>query len=165
MEKIIREIFPERKEFFDKCGVTKDAFEKSNYIRSNYLSPGYMCNPPDRLDGFHDYCNPLGCREKHDPGRSRENLTSYLHDRRVFELWSEGDWVVADALYSLASAGECALCGKKVVKVSPDHIGPLSCGFQQLPFFTPTCRSCNSSKNRRMSKKDIKLHCCLGNIP
>lgn len=146
--------FPERAPYFDKYGYKIAAFEKSNFIRSKWLSPGFMCNPPDRLDGFHDYC--ILCRPKSDPGRSRENLASYTHDRRVFELWSEGDWLVADKLYSLAGKGICAHCGKQVEKISPDHIGPLACGFKQLALFTPMCRSCNSSKNRRMTLGDIK---------
>jgi len=160
-EKVIREMFPERTEIFDKHGISKDAFEQSNHIRSNYLSPGFMCNPPDRLDGFHDYCNPLGCRENHDPGRSKENLNSYQHDRRVFEYWSEGDWLVADALYRKAGTGSCYICGKKLKKISPDHVGPLACGFKHFPFFLPTCRPCNASKNRRLFKTDVDrlIHC------
>jgi Alw26I/Eco31I/Esp3I family type II restriction endonuclease len=148
-------IFPERSSFFKKHGFSKDAFEKSNYIRSVYLSPGFMCNPPDRLDGFHDYCHL--CRATKDPGRSPENLKSYLHDRRVFELWSDGDWLVADALYNSAGPGKCYICGKKLKKISPDHVGPLACGFKQLPLFLPTCGPCNSSKNRRMFLSDIKI--------
>lgn len=155
-ETLFRETFPERGDFFDKYGLTDEAFRKSNYIRSSLLSPGFMCNPPDRLDGFHDYCNPLGCRENHDPGRSKENMSSYQHDRRVFEYWSGGDWIVADALYRKAGAGACYLCGKKIKKISPDHVGPLACGFKHIPFFLPTCKPCNSSKNRRMSKSDVK---------
>lgn len=148
-------IFPERTSFFKKHGFTKEAFEKCNYIRSVYLSPGFMCNPPDRLDGFHDYCHL--CRATKDPGRSPENMKSYLHDRRVFELWSDGDWLVADALYNSAGPGNCYICGKKLKKISPDHVGPLACGFKQLPLFLPTCGSCNSSKNRRMFLSDIKI--------
>lgn len=148
-------IFPERAKFFKQDGFSKLAFEKSNYIRSNYLSPGFMCNPPDRLDGFHDYCHL--CRATQDPGRSPENMKSYLHDRRVFELWSEGDWLVADALYNSAGPGKCYICGKKVKKISPDHVGPLACGFKQLPLFLPTCGPCNSSKNRRMFFTDIQI--------
>lgn len=148
-------LFPERSTFFKKYGYTKVAFEKSNYIRSVYLSPGFMANPPDRLDGFHDYCHL--CRATQDPGRSPANLKTYLHDRRVFELWSDGDWLVADALYSSAGAGTCYICGKKLKKVSPDHVGPLACGFKQLPLFLPTCGPCNSSKNRRMFLSDVKV--------
>lgn len=155
-EKVIIEIFSERKDYFDKYGLSEEAFVRTNFIRSNYLSPGFMCNPPDRLDGFHDYCN-LGCRENHDPGRSKENLSSYQHDRRVFEYWAEGDWLVADALYNKAGAGSCYICNKSMPKISPDHVGPLACGFKQIPFFLPTCISCNSSKNRRLFKTDIDL--------
>jgi len=155
IEERLEKIFPERVDFFKKLGFSKEAFEKSNYIRSVYLSPGFMCNPPDRLDGFHDYCHL--CRATKDPGRSPENLKSYLHDRRVFELWSDGDWLIADALYNSAGAGKCYICGKKLKKISPDHVGPLACGFKQLPLFLPTCGPCNSSKNRRMFLSDIEI--------
>lgn len=150
---IYKECFPERKSYFDKNGVTLTAFEDSNYVRNKYLSPGFMANPPDRLDGFHDYC--FHCRPNKDPGRHADNMRSYNHDRRTFKWWAEGDWLVADALYNFAGKGACSSCGKKVRKISPDHVGPLSCGFKQIPYFIPLCNNCNSSKNRRMTLSDI----------
>jgi Alw26I/Eco31I/Esp3I family type II restriction endonuclease len=151
----LRALFPEREDVFDLIGFKSKAFEETNHLRSTWLSPGFMANPPDRLDGFHDYC--LKCRGSNDPGRSSLNLRSYQHDRRAFQWWAEGDWFLADALYTAAGAGTCSICGKSVDKVSPDHIGPLACGFKQLPLFAPTCRSCNSSKNRRMRAADVAL--------
>ncbi len=150
--KELKTIFPERFNILDND--YKGVFENSMHIKSNYLSPGFMANPPDRLDGFHDYC--LNCRQKNDPGRSEENMASYNHDRRAFAWWAEGDWLVADALYNKASAGVCSNCGKTVEKVSPDHIGPLACGFKHIPLFSPLCQSCNSSKNRRFTAADVK---------
>ncbi len=150
----IAHLFPERLKRFGKPENIVLFFEESFYIRSNYLSPGFMSNPPDRLDGFHDY--GLCCRKTKDPGRSDENLRSYNHDRRTFKWWAEGDWLVADTLYNAAGEGVCVLCGRKEKKISPDHIGPLACGFKQIPSFRPTCRNCNSAKNRRMSLIDIK---------
>lgn len=145
--------FPERAEYFDSGGITVEAFEASRHVRTNNLSPGFMGNPPDRLDGFHDYC--VFCRKKNDPGRFDENMRTYNTDRRAFEWWSEGDWKLADQLYNTAGEGQCLICGEEVDRVSPDHVGPLSCGFKQIPLFAPTCRSCNSSKNRRMSAQDV----------
>jgi Alw26I/Eco31I/Esp3I family type II restriction endonuclease len=152
---LLLELFPERKLFFDKVGFSPEAFQRSNYVRSSWLSPGFMCNPPDRLDGFHDYCAP--CRPVHDPGRSKDNLRSYNHDRRAFQWWAEGDWFLADALYNSAGPGKCVICDKRTDKVSPDHVGPLACGFKHIPVFLPTCDACNSSKNRRMSLEDVKF--------
>jgi Alw26I/Eco31I/Esp3I family type II restriction endonuclease len=149
------ELFPERTEYFTRLGITKEAFERSNRVRSRWLSPGYMANPPDRLDGFHDYC--VACRAKNDPGRSDENLRSYQRDRRAFEWWAEGDWMMANDLFNSAGKGACAICGTRVDRVSPDHVGPLACGFKQLPLFIPTCKPCNSSKNRRMRLRDVQL--------
>lgn len=151
---MLDDLFPERAPFFRDFGVNTVAFEKSNYLRSKWLSPGFMGNPPDRLDGFHDYC--IYCRASNDPGRSKRNLRSYTHDRRAFEYWAEGDWALADALYNSAGPGVCVICGKQVDPVSPDHVGPLSCGFKQQPLFVPTCQSCNSAKNRRMREADVK---------
>lgn len=147
-------LFPERTAAFDALGVSKEAFEETNSVRTGWLSPGFMGNPPDRLDGFHDYC--LVCRPLKDPGRSALNMKSYNHDRRAFEWWSEGDWLMADALYNSAGSGTCTVCDDPTDPVSPDHIGPLSCGFKQLPLFSPVCPACNSSKNRRMTLEDVK---------
>lgn len=158
-EEAIRELFshffPERLEYFKKYGISKPAFENSRHLRSYRLSPGFMGNPPDRLDGFHDYHG--SCRKKNDPGRSDLNMRSYNHDRRSFEWWAEGDWGLADALYNLAGPGACSFpgCGKVLGKVSPDHVGPLACGFKQLPLFMPTCQNHNSAKNRRFTFNDV----------
>lgn len=147
--------FPERIPFFKKHGVTTAAFEKSNHIKSQKLSPGFMGNPPDRLDGFHDY--DLTCRKANDPGRFDKNMRSYNHDRRTFEWWAEGNWAIADALYNSAGEGICVVegCNEYLMKVSPDHVGPLACGFKQLPLFLPMCQKHNSSKNRRFTLTDV----------
>ncbi|HFL9475791.1 TPA: Alw26I/Eco31I/Esp3I family type II restriction endonuclease, partial [Escherichia coli] len=55
-----------------------------------------MANPPDRFDGFHSFNRC--CRSIADKGRTKENLKSYVTDRRVFEYWVDGDWVAADRL-------------------------------------------------------------------
>lgn len=151
-------IFPERQAFFDEFGVSKTAFEKSNYINSKaWLTPGFKANPPDRLDGLHDY--HFDCSDNHDPGRSVANMRTYNHDRRSFEFWAEGNWAVADMLYNLAGIGYCVDCPEESeeIKISPDHIGPISCGFKQLPLFNPMCTGHNSSKNRRFTKRDVDL--------
>jgi Alw26I/Eco31I/Esp3I family type II restriction endonuclease len=151
----LRKMFPERRAVFDEYGVTPAAFQKSRALRSFWLSPGFMGDPPHRFDGLHDYC--LTCRPGSDPGRSVENLKSYAHDRRTFEWWVEGDWLLADALFNLAGEGVCDICGKAVQRVSPDHSGPLACGFKHMALFIPTCHRCNSSKNRRMRARDVSF--------
>lgn len=126
--------FPEKFpdiEIFD-AGNYEEFFSKSQHIRSTKLSPGYMGDCPHRLDGLHDYCT--FCRKRNDPGRSDENMRTYNHDRRAFMWWAEGDWKIADTLYNSATAGVCVNCGKKIKKISPDHVGPLACGFQQNAF-------------------------------
>ncbi len=151
-------LFPERAEYFGSLGLTVRAFEASKHLRTNWLSPGFMGNPPDRLDGFHDYCT--FCRKQGDPGRSDANMRTYNHDRRSFEWWAEGDWYIADALYNSAGPGACAMSGCKetnLEKVSPDHVGPLACGFKQLPLFLPTCNAHNSAKNRRFTLSDVNV--------
>lgn len=152
---LVRELFPEKHAFFDEHGVTPLAFKKSRALRSYWLSPGFMGDPPHRFDGLHDYC--LTCRQGSDPGRSVENLKSYAHDRRTFEWWVEGDWLLADALFNLAGKGVCDICQKPVARVSPDHSGPLACGFKHMALFIPTCQRCNSSKNRRMRARDVSF--------
>lgn len=147
--------FPEKANdisLFD-AGDYEQFFSRSQHIRSTKLSPGYMGDCPDRLDGIHDYCT--FCRKRNDPGRSDENMRTYNHDRRAFMWWAEGDWKIADALYNSATSGTCVNCGRKVKKISPDHVGPLSCGFQQNAFFEPLCGRCNSAKNRRFTFDNV----------
>jgi len=119
------------------------------------LSPGAMSNAPDRFDGFHSF-NQC-CRSKADKGRSQTNLKAYTTDRRVFEYWTEGNWIAADRLMGqirayfgneLCSNGHSGPC-------SADHIGPLSLGFTHRPEFQLLCNPCNSAKNNRMSLKDV----------
>jgi len=69
-------LFPERSGMFATHGISAEAFDESRHLRTSWLTPGYMGDPPDRLDGFHDYC--VYCREQNDPGRSKENLPSGL---------------------------------------------------------------------------------------
>ena len=148
--------FPEKESnihLFDS-GDYENFFSKTQYMRSTMLSPGFMGDCPHRLDGMHDYCT--FCRKQNDPGRSDENMRTYNHDRRAFMWWTEGDWMLADKLYNRASAGTCTNCGKHVEKISPDHVGPLSCGFKQNGFFEPLCDRCNSAKNRRFTFEDVK---------
>lgn len=148
--------FPEKKDdiaLFD-AGEYETFFSKTQHIRSTKLSPGYMGDCPHRLDGLHDYCT--FCRKGNDPGRSDSNMRTYNHDRRAFEWWAEGDWKVADTLYNSASTGICVNCGREVKKISPDHIGPLSCGFKQNGFFEPLCGRCNSAKNRRFTLENVE---------
>lgn len=152
---IILHTFPEKKNdiiLFDH-GQLEAFFSKTQFIRTTKLSPGYMGDCPHRLDGIHDYC--LYCRKKNDPGRSDENMRTYNHDRRAFMWWAEGDWKTADTLYNSATSGTCINCGETVSKISPDHVGPLSCGFKQNAFFEPLCGRCNSAKNRRFTFDNV----------
>lgn len=154
--KLVLSNFPEKEadiDLFD-AGDYEGFFLKTQHIRSTKLSPGYMGDCPHRLDGIHDYCT--FCRKKSDPGRSDENMSTYNHDRRAFMWWAEGDWKVADAIYNKAGTGKCANCGKIVKKVSPDHVGPLACGFKQNGFFEPLCGRCNSAKNRRFTYDNVR---------
>ncbi len=120
------------------------------------LSPGAMSNAPDRFDGFHSFNRC--CRGKADTGRHSTNLRSYTTDRRVFEFWSEGDWIAADRLMGLVKSAlreeACADGGSG--PATADHIGPLSLGFCHRPEFRLLSRAANSSKNNRMTKWDVE---------
>lgn len=144
---------------------TIDIHQYKQYINDNFvnkcvkgkLSPGVMCNPPDRLDGFHTY--NACCRSHEDTGRHRENLARYSQDRRAYENWAEGDYTLAnrlmDAFQSYTKEEICPVCGKKS-RMSADHIGPISLGFTHRGKFNPMCSSCNSKKNNRLTLNDIK---------
>lgn len=153
---IVLEDFPEKAEdieLFD-AGEFEAFFSATQHIRTSKLSPGFMGDCPHRLDGIHDYCT--FCRKRSDPGRSDENMRTYEHDRRAFMWWAEGDWKAADTLYNSAGPGICVNCGKHTRKISPDHVGPLACGFKQNAFFKPLCGKCNSAKNRRFTFSDVR---------
>ncbi|PSB28671.1 Alw26I/Eco31I/Esp3I family type II restriction endonuclease [Chlorogloea sp. CCALA 695] len=119
------------------------------------LSPGAMSNAPDRFDGFHSF-NQC-CRSEADRGRNKSNLQSYTTDRRVFEYWTEGDWIAANRLMGQIRAifgGESCLNGHPG-PCSADHIGPISLGFTHRPEFQLLCKPCNSAKNNRMTLRDV----------
>ncbi|MDU1059506.1 MAG: Alw26I/Eco31I/Esp3I family type II restriction endonuclease [Leclercia adecarboxylata] len=137
---------------------------KEQYIpqESRMLSPGAMANPPDRFDGFHSFNRC--CRATADKGRTKENLKSYVTDRRVFEYWVDGDWVAADRLMGQVRTNdifikeECLNSGNGSLHPMPcqaDHIGPISLGFSHRPQFQLLCKSCNSAKNNRMYLSDV----------
>ncbi len=121
------------------------------------LSPGAMSNAPDRFDGFH--CDNLCCRKHADKGRSKENLQTYVTDRRVFEYWSAGDWVAADRLMGLvrSTLSEATCRNGHSGPCAADHIGPISLGFCHRPRFQLLCTPCNSAKNNRMYLSDVVL--------
>lgn len=122
---------------------------------SSRFSPGAMCNPPDRFNGFHSYA--LCCRTKFDTGRHTENMQTYNQDRRAYEEWSDGDYNLANRLmgeFHKCPPMKCPKCGT-IAKMSADHIGPISLGFCHSKYFAPMCKSCNSAKNNRFTKDDV----------
>ena len=122
------------------------------------LGPGAMSNAPDRFDGFHHFNRC--CRGRADPGRSKQNLSTYSTDRRVFEHWCGGDWIAADRLMgqfpSAFTAHQCRIEGCNENVLTADHIGPVSLGFAHRPSFGLMCKGDNSSKNNRMTLFDVK---------
>lgn len=120
------------------------------------LSPGAMSNAPDRFDGFHSF--NLCCRKIADRGRNETNLRSYTTDRRVFEYWSQGNWIAADKLMGIINTiyrEEPSADGGPSPSTA-DHIGPLSLGFMHRPEFRLLSRSANSAKNNRMTLWDVR---------
>jgi len=133
------------------------AWLEEEYIpkESTLLSPGVMSNAPDRFEGFHSFNRC--CRGKADKGRSANNLKSYSTDRRVFEYWSEGDWIAADRLMGLVRTVLSSELNADGGEGNPtaDHIGPLSLGFCHRPEFRLLSKSANSAKNNRMTTQDV----------
>lgn len=122
---------------------------------SGFFSPGVMCNPPDRYNGFHSYA--LCCRKLKDTGRHDENMKTYTQDRRAYEDWSDGDYNLANRLmgeFHKQPPMVCPECGN-FEPMSADHIGPISLGFCHSKYFAPMCKSCNSAKNNRFTKSDV----------
>ncbi len=135
------------------------SFITINYVKeskSGKLSPGVMSNAPDRLDGFHTY--NACCRSIKDTGRHKDNMSTYTRDRRAYECWADGDFVLANAIMgqfnSHKNTYKCLGCNK-VTKQTADHVGPISLGFSHRAEFQPLCKKCNSKKNNRMTYKDV----------
>lgn len=123
-------------------------FVKNNHVNIKskvFLSPGVMSNSPDRFDGFHSDGNC--CRGTSDKGRHKSNLSRYNQDRRAYVNWADGDWKQADRLMAMYSK----------YNLSADHIGPISLGFCHRPRFQAMTREENSTKNNRMTFKDVQI--------
>lgn len=151
---------------FNIKSSTKNIDELKNHIKNKFvlpckkgkLGPGVMSNAPDRLDGFHTYNGC--CRETKDTGRHKSNMSKYTRDRRAFEYWSDGDFVLANSMmgqfrvYNLPFVCKENGCNRKS-KPSADHVGPISLGFTHRVNFKAICSSCNSKKNNRMTYSDV----------
>jgi hypothetical protein len=97
--KIFGEVFKINKEFKildELLDILKVDYVDAEY--SPFVSPGVMSNSPDRFDGYHSYNNDV--RAIIDTGRYKDNLKRYTQDRRVYEMWSGGNWKMADRLYA-----------------------------------------------------------------
>ena len=139
--------------------VKRELIDKESAL----FSPGVMCNPPDRYNGFHSYA--LCCRKIKDTGRHDENMKTYTQDRRAYEEWSDGDYNLANRImgeFHKQPPMVCPNCGN-LEPMSADHIGPVSLGFCHSRHFTPLCRSCNSAKNNRFTKSDVDVLIALEN--
>ena len=76
--------------------TTLKKYVKENFVETSakgLLSPGVMSNSPDRFDGFHS--DGACCRSQSDKGRHKSNLQRYGQDRRVYENWADGDWIMS----------------------------------------------------------------------
>ena len=135
-------------------------YVKNQLVRkhSKLLSPGVMSNAPDRFDGFHS--DNLCCRSESDKGRHTTNMRGYTRDRRAYENWAEGDFRLANIIMGEFRKFKerliCPGCNKKKF-MTADHIGPISLGFTHRPKFNALCSDCNSTKNNKMSYKDVRL--------
>lgn len=125
--------------------IIKLCEQKSRAGHSKYLGPGAMSNFPDRFDGFHTYNRC--CRHSHDKGRSKENLRSYIKDRRAYEYWSDGNIHAANKfMVSSFFKGRSA-----------DHVGPISLGFvHDSNYLRAMSIGENVSKRDRLLFEDIQ---------
>ena len=145
--------------YFKKSMIELKTDVRNDKYTGRKLSPGVMANPPDRLEGFHSYNSICGCRKSKDKGRSDENMKSYTRDRRAYEMMSDGNVLLANLLMGKLNkiTKRCFMCGKENA-MSADHIGPISLGFiHDTNNFQACCSSCNSSKNNRLTQRDIEI--------
>ncbi len=140
----------------DKQALVSWVYKNLVATENSRFSPGVMCNPPDRFNGFHSYA--LCCRKEKDTGRHDENMKTYTQDRRAYEEWSDGDYNLANRImgeFRKVAPMECPMC-HQVAEMTADHIGPISLGFRHSMYFTPLCKKCNSAKNNRFTFDDVK---------
>lgn len=119
--------------------------EQSITKKSIVLSPGAMSDFPDRYDGFHTY--NLCCRAYFDKGRFKENMRSYIQDRRAYEYWSDGNIHAANRFMG----------SQYFFGTTADHVGPISLGFVHDPrYLQPMEGGDNSSKRNHLRLEDIE---------
>lgn len=137
------------KEYIGKITTKEDLVNllasQSMSKTSQVLSPGAMSDFPDRYDGFHTY--NLCCRAYFDKGRFKENMRSYIQDRRAYEYWSDGNIHAANRFM-----GSQFFSG-----TTADHVGPISLGFVHDPrYLQPMEGGDNSSKRNHLRLEDIE---------
>jgi hypothetical protein len=148
LAEVARSIHPPELMGMKPCSVCGKAMSIHPIYRSKTgrKSPGVMSNAPDRFDGFHTYnsCH----RSTEDRGRHSDNMMRYGEDRRAYENWADGDW----------KAASWVMQEFRRLKISPDHVGPLSLGFSHRPgAFRPTTWEENTARRNRLSLRDVRI--------
>lgn len=87
-----------------------------------------------------------------------ERVSEYSRRRRARKMGAENIGVSTAEWDSIVAryGNQCAYCGKSDVKLTMDHVVPLSKGGAHVPMnLVPACRSCNSRK--RDKERDVFL--------
>lgn len=81
--------------------------------------------------------------------RNRDKLIAYQHKRRARVRNAGGDYTVAEwKRLCKQYNNRCLACGRDDVKLTPDHVIPISKGgSNDISNIQPLCLSCNQSKN------------------
>lgn len=151
--------------YCSRCQQTKDA-SAFGVDRRRRFGHYPFCNecrkderrqraPQIRIENRRSY---LRCPEKYiessrkwvkaNPRRRKESSQLYAHRRRAWKRGGTGaftqqEWVVLCEQYD----NRCLCCGRSDVRLSPDHIVPLSRGGSNtIDNIQPLCRDCNAHK-------------------
>ena len=121
-----------KNQFYDE--VIRLIEQKCRGGHSSMFGPGAMSNFPDRYDGFHTYNRC--CRATQDTGRTKKILK---HIPKIAGHTNIG----ATVTFMLPTNTWEALA----LKVSADHMGPISLGFvHDSCYLRPLSKGDNSSK-------------------
>lgn len=91
--------------------------------------------------------------------KKMKSITLYLKKRDELKKGLKADltdeqWETIKKIFK----GKCVYCGKKTMKLTQDHVIPLTLGGSlTLQNIVPACRVCNSRKGNRLPKDPIKL--------
>lgn len=124
---------------------SSEYYSKNKAFINNRNTSYYIRNKRVVLEGIKRY-------RKENPEAVLELNRHYQHDRRALVRGASGNgWTIEEERQLIEDYNHrCAYCGKKAVRLSMDHIVPLSrSGEHSITNIVPACTTCNGSKHNK----------------